>query len=156
MPALTSLARRLGRRRWFARVGRALVPVDRALGKLTKGRFVALNLPELNSLLLATTGSRTGKVRSSPLLYAPDGDAFVVAGSNWGQAHHPAWSGNLLANPDAVVTVGGAAVPVRAVLVEGPERERLWQMMLAMWPGYTVYESRSGRHIRVFRLERRA
>jgi deazaflavin-dependent oxidoreductase (nitroreductase family) len=156
MAALTSLARRLGSKRWFARVGRVMVPVDRALGKLTKGRFVAMNLPELPSMLLTTTGSRTGKERSSPLLYAPDGDAFIVVGSNWGQAHHPAWSGNLLANPDAVVSLGGAAIPVRAVLVEGPERERLWQLMRAVWPAYTVYESRSGRHIRVFRLERRS
>ena len=150
------LVQRMGHQRWFAALGRRLTPVDRWVQRRTRGRWSVIGPRVLPELLLTTTGRRSGLPRTQPLLYVRDGAGYVVIGSNWGQAHHPAWSGNLLANPDAMVTVGGAAVPVRAVLVEGPERERLWQMMLAMWPGYTVYESRSGRHIRVFRLERRA
>jgi deazaflavin-dependent oxidoreductase (nitroreductase family) len=152
MSAASSLARRLGSKRWFARMGRAFVPLDRLVGRLTRGRFVSMNLNDLPALLLTTTGRKTGRARTQPLVYARDGDAFVVVGSNWGQAHHPAWSGNLLADPDGVVTLGGRDIPVRAELVEGPDRGRLWELMRSRWPAYAQYEERAGRHIRVFRL----
>jgi deazaflavin-dependent oxidoreductase (nitroreductase family) len=155
MSALASLTRRLGDRVWFARLGRAYVPVDRLLGKLTGGRFVAFGLRELPSMLLTTTGRRSGLPRVTPLLFVHDGDAFVVIGSNWGQRHHPAWSGNLLADPLATVTVGGNVVAVRASLAHGADRARLRQLLLAMWPAYAAYERRSaGRELRVFRLSR--
>jgi deazaflavin-dependent oxidoreductase (nitroreductase family) len=149
---LASLVRRLGHRRWFARAGRLLVPADRLVGRLTRGRVVALGL--LPSLLLTTTGRRSGQLRTTPLLYVRDGESFVVIGSNWGQASHPAWSGNLLAHPHATVTVGGRVIPVRATLAEGPERERLRGLLLEMWPAYATYEQRAGgRHLRIFRLD---
>jgi deazaflavin-dependent oxidoreductase (nitroreductase family) len=152
----SSLLRRAGRAEWFARLARPLVPLDRALGRLTRGRFVAFGLPGLPSLLITTTGRRSGEPRSNPLLYAPDGEAFVVIGSNWGQQHHPAWTANLLANPEATVTVDGQQIPVRARLVSGPERARLRELLLGIWPGYGGYERRSGgRDLRLFRLERR-
>ena len=148
--------RRVGRAEWFARLARPLVPLDRALGRLTRGRFVAFGLPGLPSLLITTTGRRSGEPRSNPLLYAPDGDAFVVLGSNWGQRHQPAWTGNLLANPQATVTVAGERIPVRARLVTGAERARLHALLLKVWPGYADYERRAGgRDLRMFRLERR-
>jgi deazaflavin-dependent oxidoreductase (nitroreductase family) len=154
MNPLASMARRLGGQKWFAVVGRAYVPLDRLLGRLSKGRLVALGLRDLPSLLLTTTGRRSGEPRTTPLLYVPDGGAYIVAGSNWGQAHQPAWSGNLLAHPDAVVTLRGKTFPVRALLAHGAERERLWQLMRAMWPAYDTYQQRAaGRDIRVFRLE---
>jgi deazaflavin-dependent oxidoreductase (nitroreductase family) len=151
---LTSIVKRLGSQRWFAAVGRRLVPLDRQLSKLTHGRVVAggLNLP---SLLLTTTGRRTGRPRPTPLVYASDGDAFVVIGSNWGGHDHPAWSANLLAHPDATVTMDGQDIPVRARLVKGTERERLRTLLLAIWPGYAAYEKRAPhRRLRIFRLER--
>ena len=152
----SSLLRRVGRAEWFARLARPLVPLDRALGRLTRGRFVAFGLPGLPSLLITTTGRRSGEPRSNPLLYAPDGEAFVVIGSNWGQQHHPAWTANLLANPEATVMVDGERFPVRARLVAGPERARLRELLLDVWPGYAGYERRSGgRDLRIFRLERR-
>jgi deazaflavin-dependent oxidoreductase (nitroreductase family) len=154
MNPLASLARRLGGQRWFAAAGRAYVPLDRLLGRLSKGRLVALGLRDLPALLLTTTGRRSGEPRTTPLLYVRDGDAFIVAGSNWGQPHQPAWSGNLLAHPHATVTVGGATIPVRAQLAQGAERERLWRLMRDLWPAYDTYQSRAGgREIRVFRLQ---
>ena len=105
------------------------------------------------SLIITTTGRRSGQPRSNPLLYARDGDAFVVIGSNWGQTQHPAWALNLLADPAATVTLGGARVPVRATLAEGAERERLWRLLLAEWPAYQTYGERAGgRDLRIFRL----
>jgi len=81
-----------------------------------------------------------------------DGDAYVVTASNWGQQHHPAWSGNLLATPEATVEIRGREIPVRAGLAEGDARARLWGKVTSVWPAYDTYEERSGRTIRVFRL----
>ncbi|HET8684012.1 MAG TPA: nitroreductase/quinone reductase family protein [Micromonosporaceae bacterium] len=150
--SVNSYVQRLGHKLWFARLGRALVPVDRFIGRLTGGRLVALGLAP--SLLLTTTGRRSGQPRTSPLLYAEDGGAFIVIGSNWGQGRQPAWSGNLLADPQAVVSVKGRRVPVRATLVDGADRERLRQLLLERWPAYATYEQRAaGRHLRIFRLD---
>jgi deazaflavin-dependent oxidoreductase (nitroreductase family) len=77
-----------------------------------------------------------------------------VIASNWGQAHHPGWSANLLAHPDATVTLRGRTVAVRARLVAGPERERLRGRLLEIWPAYATYEQRAAeRQLRTFRLE---
>ncbi len=150
---LAPLLRRLGHQRWFARVFRTLVPVDRLLGRATGGRFVALGLDGLPSLLLTTTGRRSAAPRTSPLLYAPDGDGYVVIGSNWGQPQHPAWTANLLADPVATVTLHGRRIPVLATLATGADRDRLFDLALRVWPAYQTYQHRAaGREIRVFRL----
>ncbi|MFC7550199.1 nitroreductase family deazaflavin-dependent oxidoreductase [Plantactinospora sp. GCM10030261] len=152
MSPLGRLARRLGHEGWFAAAARLLVPADRFVGKLTRGRVLALGL--IPSLILTTTGRRSGKPRSNPLLYVPDGDAYIVVGSNWGQAHQPAWALNLLADPAATVTAKGVVVPVRARVATGAERDRLWRKLVAEWPPYETYVRRAGgREIRVFRLE---
>jgi deazaflavin-dependent oxidoreductase (nitroreductase family) len=150
------LARWLGHQRWFATVGRRLVPVDRALQRITKGRIDKLGRRSLPTLLLTTVGAKSGQPRTVPLLYAIDGDSFVVTASNWGQRHHPAWSGNLLATPEATATVAGREIPVRAELAEGELRERLWVEVTKVWPAYDTYSERSGRHLRVFLLRRRS
>ncbi len=149
---IADLARRLGHKRWFARLFRMLVPLDRALGRVTKGRVVALNLDGLPSMLITTTGRVSGEPRTNPLLYVRDGDGYVVIGSNWGQPNHPAWSANLLADPLATVTLDGRRIPVRATLGTGAERERLLGLLLVMWPAYQTYIERAGRQIRIFRL----
>jgi deazaflavin-dependent oxidoreductase (nitroreductase family) len=150
----TRLLRRLGHKSWFGAVGRRFVPLDRALQRLTRGKIDVLGRGALPTLLLTTVGAKSGLPRTVPLLYAVDGDGWVVTASNWGQQHHPAWSGNLLANPEATVEVGGRAVPVRAELGEGELRDRLWTKVTQVWPAYDTYAERSGRTIRVFRLSR--
>lgn len=156
MSRLTTVIQRLGHRRWFAALGRRFAPVDRWLFRRSAGHWTVLGRSQLPCLLLTTTGRRSGQPRTQQLLYAPDGDGYVVVGSNWGQQHHPAWSGNLLAHPDATVTVGARTVPVRAVLATGAERERLWTMLVALWPAYDTYLERAGgRPLRLFRLEPR-
>jgi len=151
---LTSIVQRLGHRRWFAIAGRRFVPVDRWLFRHTRGRWSVLDRSGLPSLLLTTTGRRSGEPRTQPLLYAPDGDGYVVIGSNWGQEHHPAWTANLLADSSAAVTVGEEVIPVRATLATGAERERLWALLVDLWPAYETYRERAGgRELRVFRLD---
>jgi deazaflavin-dependent oxidoreductase (nitroreductase family) len=149
----TNVIRSLGHREWFAAAGRNLVPIDRWLQRKTSGRITILGRSALPTLLLTTHGRKSGLPRTVPLLYAPDGDAFVVTASNWGQQHHPAWSGNLLASSEATVSLeGGRHIPVRAALVEGPERDRVWPLVTEVWPAYDTYVERSGRAIRVFVL----
>jgi deazaflavin-dependent oxidoreductase (nitroreductase family) len=146
-------ARTLAHRRWFARIGPVLVPADRLVGRLTRGRLVALGL--VPSLLLVTTGRRSGQPRTTPLLAVPDGETFVVIGSNWGGPRHPAWALNLLARPDATIVHKGGRRPVQAQLLAGADRERAWRMAVAEWPAYRVYAQRAGREIHLFRLSPR-
>jgi deazaflavin-dependent oxidoreductase (nitroreductase family) len=83
-----------------------------------------------------------------------DGD-WVVTASNWGQPHHPAWSSNLIADPDATIELGPERIDVRATLAEGAERDELWTLVTADWPAYDTYAARTDREIRIFRLTRR-
>jgi deazaflavin-dependent oxidoreductase (nitroreductase family) len=149
------LIRRLGHKRWFAAAFRRLVPLDRRVFRWTSGRFSPLGAGWLiPTLLLTTTGRRSGQPRSQPLVYARDGDDFLVIGSNWGQAHQPAWSGNLFANPDATITVDGRQIAVTAALVpHGPERDLLFDKLAMEWPAYRSYVVRAAhRDVRLFRL----
>jgi deazaflavin-dependent oxidoreductase (nitroreductase family) len=150
-----ALLRRLGHQKWLTVLGRWLMPVDRWLQRTTRGRLTILGHNVVPQLLLTTTGRQTGQARVSPLLYACVEDDWVVTASNWGQAHQPAWSSNLIANPDAVIEIGREHIDVRATLADGDERERLWAAALDVWPAYDTYAERSGRDIRVFRLHRR-
>lgn len=142
----------LARQPWFGVLGRRLVPLDRMLQRLSGGRWSAVGAAGLRSVLLTTTGRRSGKQRHIPLLSVTDGYAHVVVGSNWGQRHHPAWTANLLADSRAMLTFRGEAIAVRAELVTGEGRDRLWRLITAAWPPYEDYERRAGRVLRVFRL----
>ncbi len=147
------MSRRLVTQRWFAALGRRLSPLDGRLYRHTRGRWSVIGRHELPALLITTTGRKSGLPRTQPLLYVVDGEDYIVVGSNWGQAHHPAWSANLLAEPAARVTIGDREFGGRATLVDGAERDRLWQSMGRIWPGYGAYAKRAeGREIRVFRL----
>ncbi|HEV3171907.1 MAG TPA: nitroreductase/quinone reductase family protein [Actinocrinis sp.] len=149
---LTSFVRQQSSRHWLKTLGLASAPMDRFVGRVSHGRITMLGLVGLPSLMLTTTGRRSGLSRCQPLLYTQDGDGYVVAGTNWGHPAHPGWSANLLAEPAAIVEVRGRRIPVRAALAEGPERERLWRVITAGWPAYQTYAAATERSIRVFRL----
>jgi deazaflavin-dependent oxidoreductase (nitroreductase family) len=132
---------------------RTATPLDRRVLIRSRGRFTLLGPIGAPTLLLTTTGAKTGQPRTSPLLYWREGASLHVVGSNFGQAHHPAWTGNLLKDPHAVVTTGGQATPVVATLLAGPERERVYAEFVALASAYDAYRSRTDRDIRVFRLD---
>ena len=151
---LSSLARWMADKPWLVKLSPLIVFSDRALGRLSNGRITGFGRPDIPQLLLTTTGRRSGQERVQPLLYATDGNAYVVIGSNWGKAHHPSWTANLLAHPDAMVTIRGRNTAVRARLADGGGRERLWRLLLDLWPAYELYVQRAGgRRLRIFRLE---
>jgi len=98
-------------------------------------------------LLLNTMGRKSGKKRTTPLLYVMDGEGFVIIASKGGAPTHPAWYLNLIANPDATVEVGDRAVRVRAEDVHGEDKTRLWQKMVEMYPTYDDYQTKTEREI---------
>jgi deazaflavin-dependent oxidoreductase (nitroreductase family) len=139
----------------FAAVAPKVIPhVDRVLNRLTGGRFV-LSGALLPSLVLQHTGAKSGLTRETPLATMPEGDLFYVVGSNFGREKHPAWTGNLLANPEATVTFRGRTLPVRATLLSDTQKAEVWPRLTKMWPTYDRYVERSGRNLRVFALEPR-
>jgi deazaflavin-dependent oxidoreductase (nitroreductase family) len=81
------------------------------------------------ALLLHTVGRKTGKLRSTALTYAKDGDDYLVVASYGGAPQHPAWFLNLQADPRVEVQVGRLRQPARARIVHGEERERLWKLV---------------------------
>jgi deazaflavin-dependent oxidoreductase (nitroreductase family) len=131
-----------------------MMPLDRKVLLRTEGRRTLLGPIGAPTLLLETTGRRTGQKRLSPLLFARDdgGQSVIVVGSNFGQEHHPAWTANLLADPAAVAITGGRRVPVRATLLDGDEAEAAYRKMIEVTAVYQVYRGRTDRTIRVFRL----
>jgi deazaflavin-dependent oxidoreductase (nitroreductase family) len=146
---------------WFAstRAGswvvRSLTPFDRYVIKRSHGRYTALGPLGAPTMLLTTTGAVSREPRTTPLLFARDRDDILVAGSNFGQAHHPAWSKNLIVHPDAIATVGGKAVRVTAELLRGDEALGGFEKMIEVVPVYAEYRNRTDRAIRVFRLRAR-
>ncbi|MGW7535098.1 nitroreductase family deazaflavin-dependent oxidoreductase [Amycolatopsis sp. NPDC054798] len=145
----------LGRSKAFAKFGQAMMPADRLLLRISGGRLGVGAAVGLRTLLLTTIGRTTGEPRQVPLLYVERSGGYVVIGSNWGGEHHPAWTANLLANPDATVSVHGCTLPVRGRLLEGAERQEMWDAVASYWPAYNRYAERAAhREIRVFLLER--
>jgi deazaflavin-dependent oxidoreductase (nitroreductase family) len=153
---LAGMFSRLMRTRFARRVFLPhIAPVQLWLYRRTGGRF-QLSALVLPSLVLVTTGAKSGLRRETPLMCLPRPDgSYLVAGSNWGQAHHPAWSANLLAHPDAEILVRRGAHPVHARLLEGDEREAAWGLLESQFPGYREYETQAQRHIRIFALQPR-
>ena len=131
---------------------RSLMPLDRRLMVRSEGRRTVLGPVGAPTMLLETTGRKSGQKRLSPLLFARDGNSIVVVGSNFGQEHHPAWTGNLLATPEAVAVVRGRRIPVRADLLAGEDAERAYELMVGVAATYSTYKGRTDREIRVFRL----
>ena len=137
----------------FRAIGPKVVPpVDRFLSRATGGRLV-LSAGMVPSLVLETTGARTGRPRTTPLACLPEDEgSFLVVGSNFGREAHPAWTANLRAHPEATVTYRGRTIPVRASLLSAGEKAEVWPRLTSVWPNYDRYTEVSGRDLRVFRL----
>jgi deazaflavin-dependent oxidoreductase (nitroreductase family) len=150
---LAAVGTRFAATRFGSWTVRSLMPLDRKLLLRTNGRRTLLGPLGAPILVLETTGRRSGRPRLSPLLFArDDGEGVIVVGSNFGQEHHPAWSGNLLADPHATVVVDGRRIPVTASLLEGDAAEAAYQKMVEVTTVYAAYRGRTDRRIRVFRL----
>jgi deazaflavin-dependent oxidoreductase (nitroreductase family) len=104
------------------------------------------------SLLLHTSGAKTGKPRTTSLSYARDGDDYLVVASKGGDPRSPGWYHNLKANPDIEINVGPKRFPVtaRPVLPDDPDYARLWQIVNKNNSNrYTEYQKKTSRPIPV-------
>ena len=104
-------------------------------------------------ITLVATGRRSGTPRPVTLYAFDDGQNLVIVGSRGGSAKDPAWAANLRDNPVATVRIGREDREVRAREVEGRERDRLWELVVADFPMYSYYERKTKRVIPLFTLE---
>lgn len=159
MPTVQHLVRSavapLTRTRVFRRYApRALPPIERVVARVSGGR-AQLSTLLVPSLVLRSRGARSGEPRDTVLMYTPDGEgSAIVAGTSFARERHPAWTYNLMAHPDAEITVRGRVLRVRASRIDTDPaaREAAWRRIEAQWPGYRGYERDSGRTVRLFRL----
>ena len=105
-------------------------------------------------LLLTTTGARSGRPHITPMMYIPDGDRLLVIASNAGAPTHPDWYRNLVAHPQVTVEVGNETYAATAKVLEGTERERLWNKVVELYPFFAQHQAKISRQIPVIALER--
>lgn len=105
------------------------------------------------TLLLTTTGRKSGEPRTTPLIYAPEGDAFLIVASKGGSAEPPAWYLNLSDDPAVEVQVKGDRFKVRARTATPEEKPGFWKKVVAEWPSYDDYQRNTDREIPVVVLE---
>ncbi len=124
--------------------------VDRPLLRLTRGRLsFASGYPVL---LLTTTGAKSGRSRTIPLLYVEWDDGIAIIGTRFGSTRHPGWYHNLRALPEATVEIKGERRTCTAREAEGDERAEIWKRAVSMYSGYEKYGPRAGRKIAVMVL----
>lgn len=133
---------------------RVLHRIDRPLLRWTRGRFATtVGFP---TLLLTTTGRKSGQPRSSPLLYIRFGENLAVIGTCYGSEKHPAWYLNLKANPNANIMLHGEEFPVIAREADPREREVIWSQATQVYGGYEKYKARiKDREIPILILSRK-
>jgi deazaflavin-dependent oxidoreductase (nitroreductase family) len=98
----------------------------------------------LPTLLLTTTGWKSGEPRSLPLIYVESDGSYVIIGSKGGAPSHPLWFKNLQANPECELMVGPKHVSARARIAAGEERKQLWAKMTEVYPPYDAYQKNAG------------
>ena len=98
-------------------------------------------------LLLDHRGAKSGRERTTPLVYLDDGERWVIVASKGGHAQHPAWFHNLKAHPDTTIQVGSRTIPVRAKVATEAQRRRLWPRVVDIWSDYAEYQRRTDRKI---------
>jgi deazaflavin-dependent oxidoreductase (nitroreductase family) len=123
---------------------------DGHMYKMTQPGRPEISVP---SLLLTTTGRKSGEKFIFPLFYGDIGNSCFVVASKGGAPQHPGWYRNILANPEVEVQVGTKKIKARARTATGDERDRLWQKGLEFWPPYADYQKKTERQIPVVVLD---
>lgn len=133
----------------FAAFNAVLIDEFRANGGTVTGMFGGAPL-----VLITTTGAKSGKSRTTPIVYTTDGDNLVIIASKGGAPTSPDWFHNLVANPDVTVELPNEKFEARARVAAEPERERLYGAQAALMPNFAEYEKATTRKIPVVVLER--
>lgn len=135
----------LGHTRWAAAFGRRFgFRVDRRLYAASGGRLTTLGRNTAPMLLLTTTGRRSGRPRTVPVIFVRDGESFVISSEDFGQQRPAAWPLNLNADPRAKVQVGSTTISCLARRLDEEEADRHWERLVETWPAHVTYRQRSG------------
>lgn len=143
------------------RIIKLMATVNVALYKLTGGRIggtwrIGAGWRDpVPICLVEHRGRRTGKLRTTPLVYLRDGDRVVVVASQAGRAQHPLWFRNLEADPEVTVQIKGDRLPMRARTASTHERAHLWPRLVDLYSDYDSYQSWTDREIPVVIIEPR-
>ena len=132
-----------------------LVAGHTAIYRITDGRLGHRMPGAPPFLLLDHEGAKSGRHRTTVLIYTADGEDLVLVASKGGNPKNPAWYHNLMAHPDTTVQVGAERRSVRARQASPAERERLWPMAVSVYGPYESYRRRTEREIPMVILEPR-
>ena len=133
-------------------VQKAMAGAHVGIYRLTNGR-VGHRIRNTESVLLTTTGRKSGSPRVTPLIATPDDDRLLLVASNGGAVKHPDWYLNLVDHPGVEVQRGAARHPMRARTAETGERTELWPRVVATYKGYDGYQRKTEREIPLVVLE---
>jgi deazaflavin-dependent oxidoreductase (nitroreductase family) len=125
-------------------VKKTMPPLDRLLMRVTGGRFAVTRSLGMPTLMLTSTGRKSGLARSAPLLYVRSGEDLAVIGTNFGSTSFPAWYLNLMANPNGLVLLDNETFAVTARKATAEEWEKLWEKATHLYGGYEKYKPRVG------------
>jgi deazaflavin-dependent oxidoreductase (nitroreductase family) len=114
--------------------------------RLTNGK-IGGRFGKAENVLLTTTGRKSGKARTTPLMVTVDGDRLILVASNGGAPKHPDWYLNLTADPDVIVQRGGQQLHLRARTATADERPALWSKIVGTYQGYEEYQKKTDREI---------
>ncbi len=111
------------------------------------------------TLLLTTTGRKSGELRRTALIYGRDSDDYVIVASKGGAPNNPLWYENLVAQPKVTIQVGADVFDCVASTYEesgvaGEQRQKAWGSLVAIWPGFAEYQTKTARRIPLVRLKR--
>jgi deazaflavin-dependent oxidoreductase (nitroreductase family) len=127
---------------WF--YARTLHHIDRVVYRLTGGRATFVSwVGGLPIVMLTTTGARSGRRHTLPLVALPQEGRLVIIASNYGQYRNPAWYHNLRANPRVEIVFEGVSREMVARELTGEEREREYARGIEIYPGWRQYRSRA-------------
>ena len=132
--------------RWFIR---AFGIIHAAVFRLSGGRL-SNSLQGDEICFLETTGAKTGKSRTAPLMYVPYKDGVLMVASVGGTEKHPFWYWNILKNPEVTVTHRNQVLRLRARLATAQERPELWPICIEHYPPFGEYQTRTEREIPIF------
>jgi len=148
-----SSAKLLNRAARLGPLARLFTSLHARLYRLTGGRFMPRWAEGMPVLSITTTGRKSGRPRSTAVVYVEDGDNLVVMPSNAGSEATPAWWLNLQANPEAEVQLRGQRRRVRARRATPEEEERLWPRLQQSYSGFEAYQSFTEREQPIVLLE---
>ena len=118
--------------------------------RVSKGRW--MNTLSGDPICLVTmTGARSGRERTIPLMFVPDGDDVLLVASQGGAPRHPIWYHNLVAHPEVTITQGGQRRQMQVTELAGDERAAAWPICVSHYAPYAEYQTRTQRQIPVFR-----